>query len=56
MRIKPLDSAYQKTLPQKYQAHICKIWNFVFFVKINIKDAYLLYFFPRGDHVETMVL
>ena len=33
-----------------------KIWNFAFFVRRKVTDAYYLLFFLKGDRIEIMVL
>ena len=38
-KITPSDSAYQRTLLQKFQAPIYKKWNFAFFARRQIKAA-----------------
>ena len=59
-KITPSDSAYQKTLLQKFQAIIYKNIEFpIFFARGQITDACLfvfLLFFPTGDRIDRLVL
>ena len=57
MKIKPLNSAYQRNLLYRSQAPIYKIVQFGIFARRNITDAFqFVCFFPRGDHINPVVL
>ena len=61
MKITPSDSAYQRILPQRFQAPIYKMLNFVFFARRQITDACLFvclffFLFPSVDRIDPVVL